>query len=551
VFDLLAPVVIDAVDFVVRFWPSFLVAAAAWLLDRRGVRVPRFAAPRAVIAYAVVFALALAGAALSHALRGSPDLVFEDDYGYLLTADTFLHGRLTNPPHPLTPHLRALYTLHEPTYSSVHLPGNGAALALGRLIFGRAIVAMWLAAALAAVAILYALRGWIPGEWAFALGCLVAVHSTLMVWSNDFHGGALSACGGALVAGAAGRLRRESRTIHGAAFGAGAALMELTRPYEGLIVVAAFGVVVLAARRWRALAVAFAVVVVSTAALMTMNRAVTGNPLKLPYAAYNDRYLSAPNFLWQRAGAMPRYEVPEFERLYSQFRRYYFRIRQPRELPSLAYAETGAAVATAIPKMKATNSLWLLELVPFFAFLALAPRRRDAAVIAAVLAAALLSLLSITWFTQSHYAAPAAGAFAVALGIGYVWLDARAPWLARVAYAATIAACVAAFIAAPRYGISTRTRMTAALEHTPGPHVVLTAPECSGFVHNGAEIDRQRVVWARDLGDNGTLLRHYDDRNVWSLRCTGGFRLMRARPPLRAPRERAYERDPYAAAVAR
>ena len=37
------------------------------------------------------------------------------------------------------------------------------------------------------------------------------------------------------------------------------------------------------------------------------------------------------------------------------------------------------------------------------------------------------------------------------------------------------------------------------------------------WVYNGAEIDAQRVVWARDLGtsENETLRRYYPDRTVW------------------------------------
>nr|MDQ2901885.1 hypothetical protein [Acidobacteriota bacterium] len=40
------------------------------------------------------------------------------------------------------------------------------------------------------------------------------------------------------------------------------------------------------------------------------------------------------------------------------------------------------------------------------------------------------------------------------------------------------------------------------------------------WVYNDADIERARVVWARDKGsfDNGELLRHFHDRQIWLLR---------------------------------
>ena len=39
------------------------------------------------------------------------------------------------------------------------------------------------------------------------------------------------------------------------------------------------------------------------------------------------------------------------------------------------------------------------------------------------------------------------------------------------------------------------------------------------WVYNGADIDRQKVVWARDMGEarNAELLRYFNDRGVWLL----------------------------------
>jgi hypothetical protein len=62
------------------------------------------------------------------------------------------------------------------------------------------------------------------------------------------------------------------------------------------------------------------------------------------------------------------------------------------------------------------------------------------------------------------------------------------------------------------------------LRSLPGPQLVLVRyrPNHDPFldwVFNGADIDGQKVVWARDMGaeKNEELLRYYSDRRVWLL----------------------------------
>jgi hypothetical protein len=336
---------------------------------------------------------------------GVPQPSIHDEFSYLLAADTFAHGRLANPPHPLWIFFDTFHVMQHPSYASIYPPAQGAVLAAGKLL-GSPWMGVLFSMALMCMALTWMLQGWMPPQWALLGGMLAVLRFGIFsYWMNSYWGGAVPAAGAALVLGAFPRMLRACRAIHLFAFGIGVAALATSRPLEGFIFCAPVAAILL----WRCvrksagsrpisanrILMAFACILVCVSGFIAYyNLRVTGSPLVFPHFIEAREYITTPVFLWDRARPPLQYANPQFDIFYN------------RSMPALYQTSWSGA----IKNMRDNSTLfWVFFLGPPFSIpLLMLPwlfRDRRMRLPLTQFGLSSLGLLAVVWF-HPHYAAP-------------------------------------------------------------------------------------------------------------------------------------------------
>jgi hypothetical protein len=368
------------------------------------------------------------------------------------------------------------------------------------------------------------LRGWTTPGWALAGGLLAIIEfGPLNQWMNTYWANAIPALAGCLVFGAVGRGSTSLR--NGVLLGLGLATHLVTRPFEAILLL--FSVA------WFLPRVAkFAVLPLLPAVLLLacQNRAVTGSWTTMPYMLSQWEYGSPTSFAFQPVPTPHRSLTPEQELNY----RAQSAIHGDRETLWSYLERLGYRVRYF--RFFLLPPLYLAVI----AFLATIRDWRSAWVIAAVLIFVLGSNLYPYFYP--HYVGATANLFVLMSVAGLDKLDAWKPhWgLGRM----LVILCTVQFLFWYGIRVSGQEALFPALSADEWDFVNFGDPEgriainkrlvreagkqlvfvhyapshrFHEWIHNDADIDAARVVWALDLGEaeNAKLVHYYGDRKAW------------------------------------
>jgi hypothetical protein len=475
-----------------------------------------------------------------------------DDFSFLLAADTFAHGRLTNPTPAMWTHFESIHITVQPTYMSMYFPAQGLLMALGSFLFGHPWACIFLMSGLTCASICWMLQAWLPPQWALLGGILAILRIGLFsYWVNSYTGAAtITAFCGALILGSMPRLMRTSRIRYALLMALGVALIAITRPYEGLLlslpVLAVLVHWVFFAKNrppfvtvLRLAVPSLALIAVALAWLGFYDYHAFGKPSTLPYTVARTTYAVVPYYIWQHALPTPNYRHREMRRFYTENEASDFnRLHSLSGFFSVLFDKLCTGILT-------------------FAGFALLPplimsRRvlRDRRVRFLVCCLPIwIAGLAIGIFMIPHYLAPfTAGAYALGLQAMrhlYVWkpegkpvgrtlvrfsvvtclmlaglrLDAKSLHLSPPEWPAAPWLC--SWIGPEQFGLE-RAQTLAQLEKIPGKHLLFVRygpahDPRDEWMYNAADIDASRVIWARemDAASNRELTQYYKDRDVW------------------------------------
>lgn len=471
---------------------------------------------------------------------GIPHPHWNDEFSYLLAADTFAHGRITNPTHPMWIHFESFHIIEQPTYMSMYPPAQGLVLAVGQLLGLPWIGQLFITAAMCS-ALCWMLQGWLPPRWALFGAVLAALRlGILSYWMNSYWCASVAALGGALVLGAWPRLRKNQNAVDALLMALGLAILANSRPYEGFVLALP---IALAMLFWLSgpnhpqltsslphvvLPIVLTLFVAGVATGYYYYR-VTGSPFRMAYQVNRRTYATAPYFLWQTPQPEPTYHHEVFRSFYRWERG---RFEDGRTLRGFLKS-SGVKV----------EQWWQLYLGPALTLplLALPWTIHDRKLRLPLLVLACVALgFSVQTWTLPHYFAPATALLYLVITQCmrhlrlWRWREGRLgaslvtmiPLVACGLILLRITAVVAHAAIEPDWprGNLERVKIVHELEEMSGRQLVIVNYAAHHdvdweWVWNSADIDGSTVVWARDMGDagNAELLEYFKDRRVWRL----------------------------------
>ncbi len=536
----------DSLLFTLAILLCLLIVASAWL----EFPLRQFAArPAWCVIVLAVLPVLLRFALLPHHPIPTPNTA--DDFSYLLLGDTLAHFRLANVTHPMHRFFEAMFVLQEPHYSSIFPLGQGIVLAAGQLIFRNPWAGVVLSMGTFCALAYWMLRAWVTPLWAL-VGALLGVceFGPLSQWMNSYWGGGVSAMAGCLTFGAMARLRTSGRRRDAMLLGLGLGLEVLTRPFEALLlalcVLLYFAPLLLAAatamERLRVttsrLTTVLAAMIPALALTLAHNHAVSGSWTTLPYSVSQFQYGVPTTFVFQSHPTPHRDLTREQDLDYHAQRavhgdepetpaqyldRLGYRLRFFR---FFFYAPLFLVLPAFLWSLKEARYCWVVLWVAiFYLGTNFYPYFYPHYIAALTCVFLLISVLGLEQLSKLRIRGIPAGR-EMARAILFLCAAQFCFWYGlHLFYNPESIAALGRYETWDyiNYGDSDgRAALNQQLSSQPGKQLVFVrySPRhlFDEWIHNAADIDGSKVVFASDRGeDNVTLRKYYPDRKAWIL----------------------------------
>jgi hypothetical protein len=518
-------------------------------------------ANRRGLAVAIAMAIAMVPRALLLPWFPIPDPFIADEFSYILGAQTFALGRLTNPVHPFLQHFETFHVNMLPTYQSQYQPAPSLFMALPISLHLSPWWGVWLATGLMTGAICWALQPLIRPRYALLAALFVGVkYGLFSQYSDSYWGGSVCALGAALALGGFIRVLDTARARDVAWTLLGVSLLAGSRPWEGVMFTAplAIGLLgfVMTRKGVRVLVPATAMLVALGAFMAYYNYRGTGHATEMPYVANFKQYHFVQPFFGMALLPVPNYNHEVMKTFFVQWEaRPGLLAQYPKGVETLEKAKLTYyyAVHFAPVLLLALLGLWA----------AIRTERRRWLVYTALFM--LVALFSVVWWPLASYPAPLLVSY-----FGLAFLGFRVVRATRIRgyrvglyWTRGLAVVLLCWVAAqaqdlgrrqlkgdpdPQNGYNAllthncdhettptqwscadavpyqieRLRIIHQLERSGGKHLVFVHYEPwhvyhQEWVYNTPNIDQQQVVLAR-IGpeyDVCKLVRYYGGRKVW------------------------------------
>lgn len=477
-----------------------------------------------------------------------------DEFSNLLAADTFLHGRLTNPTHKLWVHFETLHVIQVPSYASKFPPGPGLMMAFGQLL-GSPLIGLVLSTALCVAAICWMLLAWVPPRVAYLGSLFALLHPLILTQSRQFMDPNLAVMGGACVVGGWARLLYEPSKLSALIAGLGVGILALVRPYEGAVLTLLTFVLWVYYRKKQPILQArtllfflLAIPIMTALFLGYYNYRITGNPVRMPYAEHEQQYGLAPLFWFQKQGPPPDYRHASIEA---------FHLRSLKGYAHVLHDSNGKLIPKALFDMLYGRTLDLMDNHFLFIFatahhrfrvmmlgyaligvcLFFAVRMAQTRMLVVLLALCFLAML-LPYFYNRHYSSPF-----LPISIALIILLAQAAWRSTRRLPGTHAnvgqLCLGILLLVAIIGRSSgplfltvnpsdygyeRAKILNAFSSMPNRQIIfvkygLHHDTNLEWVYNSADIDGSHVVWVRDMGTsaNQEVVDYFKGSAFWSM----------------------------------